>query len=373
MSFVSGSSISDDRRLRVAIDGDGLGHPDSGVGVYTTEILHGLAEVAPADLRVYTPAGVDAPPGISAARRSSFPLAGRHLLWSSALRRSDADVFFGCIGQLPLGGVGMPSVVTIHDLAIYRNPEWFPDGQWLSVQHIVPRSLRRADRVICVSNSTARDVETFLGVPHDRLRVVPLGVDPVFRPQPPEVVADVRRRHDLPERFCLFVSSIEPRKNLPVLLDAWAHLDQRLPLVVVGTTGWRARAIEAKLERASGDVRRLGSVARQDLPALYSAADCLCHPAWYEGFGLPPLEAMACGTPVVVSDRASLPEVVGDAGLLVDPADPDAWTAALERVLNDEELRDDLRRRGRARAQSFSWTRTAQETWRVLQDAAGRD
>lgn len=370
---MSGSSISGERRLRVAVDGDGLSRPDAGVGVYTREILHGLAKIASADLTVYTPAGVDPPAGIQSLRRSSMPLAGRHLLWSSALRRSGADVFFGCIGQLPLGGVGMPSVVTVHDLAIYRNPEWFPDGQWLSVQHVVPRSLRRADRVLCVSTSTARDVETFLGVPHDRVRVVPLGVDPDFSPQPPEVVAEVRRRLGLPERFCLFVSTIEPRKNLPVLLDALAHLDHGLPLVLVGSTGWRARAIEAKLERASSDVRRLGSVARRDLPALYSAAVCLCHPAWYEGFGLPPLEAMACGTPVVVSDRSSLPEVVGDAGLLVDPADPGAWTAALERVLGDEELRDDLSRRGRARAESFTWARTANETWRVLQEAAGRE
>jgi glycosyltransferase involved in cell wall biosynthesis len=223
-----------------------------------------------------------------------------------------------------------------------------------------------------VSHSTARDVETFLGVPHDRLRVVPLGVAPVFRPQSAEVVAELRRRLELPDRFCLFVSTIEPRKNLPVLLDAWSHLEHRVPLVVVGSTGWRAREIEAKLDRARGDVQRLGTVARRDLPALYSAADCLCHPSWYEGFGLPPLEAMACGTPVVVSDRSSLPEVVGDAGLLVDPADPDAWTAALERVLGDRELRNDLRRRGRARAASFTWTRTAKETWRVLEEAAGR-
>jgi glycosyltransferase involved in cell wall biosynthesis len=369
---VSGSSISADRRLRVAIDGEGLSRPEAGVGVYTTEILRGLAEVAPVDLTVYTPAGVAPPEGIPSARRSTFPFAGRHLLWSNALRRSGADVFFGCIGQLPLGGVWMPSVVTVHDLAIYRNPEWFPDGQWLSVQHVVPRSLRRADRVICVSNSTARDVEAFLGVPHERLRVVPLGVDQVFRPQPAEVIAELRRRLDLPERFCLFLSTVEPRKNLPVLLDAWAHLDHRLPLVVAGSTGWRAQEIEAKLERASGDVRRLGTVARRDLPALYSAAVCLCHPAWYEGFGLPPLEAMACGTPVVVSDRSSLPEVVGDAGLLVDPADPGAWTEALERVLDDEELRHDLEQRGRARAASFTWARTADETWRVLQEAAGR-
>lgn len=354
----------------MAVDGDGLGRPEAGVGVYTREILRALVASAPVDLTVYTLAGAEPLAGVKARRRSTFPLAGRHLLWSGAVRRSHADLFFGCIGQLPLGGVGMPSVVTAHDLAIYRNPEWFPDGQWLSVQHVVPRSLRRADRVICVSRSTARDVQAILGVPGDRLRVVPLGVDPAFRPQPPEAIADLRRRLGLPERFCLFVSTIEPRKNLPVLLDAWSHLEARPPLVVAGVTGWRSQEIEAKLVQAGTGVHRLGGVARGDLPALYSAATCLCHPAWYEGFGLTPLEAMACGTPVVVSNRSSLPEVVGEAGLLVDPADPDAWTAALERVLGDPELRHDLRAKGLERAASFTWTRAAERTWEVFQDVA---
>lgn len=369
---MSGSSTSAERRLRVAVDGDGLGRPEAGVGVYTREILSALVATAPVDLTVYTLAGVEAPEGVRALSRSTIPLAGRHLLWSGAVRRSRADLFFGCIGQLPLGGVGMPSVVTAHDLAIYRNPEWFPDGQWLSVQHVVPRSLRRADRVICVSRSTARDVQALLGVPRDRLCVVPLGVGPAFHPQPPEAIADIRRRLGLPERFCLFVSTIEPRKNLPVLLDAWSHLDERPPLVVAGATGWRSQEIEAKLDQGGPGVHRLGAIARQDLPALYSAATCLCHPAWYEGFGLTPLEAMACGTPVVVSDRSSLPEVVGEAGILVDPADPDAWTAALERLLGDPELQQDLRARGLKRAAGFTWTRTAERTWEVFQTVAGQ-
>ena len=361
------------RRLRVAVDGDGLSRPEAGVGVYTREILRALSAAAPADLTVYGPPGMQLPAGVQAQRRSTIPFAGRHVLWSGALRRSGADVFFGCVGQLPLRGVGMPSVVTAHDLAIYRNPEWFPDGQWLSVQHVVPRSLRRADRVICVSNSTARDVEALVGVPHDRLRVVPLGVDPAFSPQSAEAIDDARRRLDLPERFFLFISTIEPRKNLPVLLDAWSHLEHRPALVVAGLTGWRAREIEAKVASAGPEVRRLGRVERRDLPALYSAALCLCHPAWYEGFGLTPLEAMACGTPVIVSTRSSLPEVVGDAGLLVDPADPEAWTQAMAQVSRDEDLRRDLRTRGLARAASFSWTRTAEATWGVLQEAVGRD
>ncbi|MGH7911884.1 MAG: glycosyltransferase, partial [Candidatus Dormibacteraceae bacterium] len=218
------TSTSADRPLRLAVDGDGLSRPQAGVGVYTREVVTALAATEPVALTVYAPGGAALPAGVQRAGRSRLPLLGRHLLWPAALRRSGAEAFLGCAGQLPLGGAGVPSVVVAHDLAIYRHPEWFPKGQWLSVRQVVPRSLRRAGRVACVSEATARDVEALFQVPRSRLRVVPLGVDARFRPQSPETVADLRRRLQLPERFCLFLSTIEPRKNLPILVDAWSHL-----------------------------------------------------------------------------------------------------------------------------------------------------
>ncbi|MFZ0218503.1 MAG: glycosyltransferase family 1 protein [Candidatus Dormiibacterota bacterium] len=358
---------------RIAVDGSGLARPRAGVGVYTREVLRAMASVRRADFLVYAPPGT--PPPIDGGAVLTPPAArllGRHLLWPRRLRRSGAACFFGCAGQLPLGGVGMPSVVTAHDLAIYRHPEWFPSGQWLSVRHVVPRSMRRAGVVACVSASTARDVAELFDVSRERLRVVHLGVDPVFAPQPPERIRELRARLHLPDRFVLFLSTIEPRKNLPTLFDAWARLRDRPPLVVAGAVGWRADDVVARLERAGSDVLRLGSVPFSDLPALCSAAACLAHPAWYEGFGLPPLEAMACGTPVVASDRSSLPEVLGDAALLVDPADVEGWSSALGRVLEDEALRATLVDRGRRRAAELTWARTAAGTWQAIDDAAAR-
>lgn len=260
----------------------------------------------------------------------------------------------------------MPAVVTAHDTAIYRHPEWFPGGQTLSVRVIVPRSMRRADAVLAVSENTASDVREQFGVDPRRLHVVPEGVAERYRPLPAEEIQAVRRRHDLPERYILFVSTIEPRKNLETLLKAWSRLEGRPPLVIVGGWGWRYEAVRRQIEAAGSAVRVLGQVEPAELPGLYNAATCLAHPAWYEGFGLTPLEALACGTPVAASSAASLPEVVGDAGLLVDPADVEGWTLALQRLLDDASLRQELRRRGLSRAAEFSWRRAAGDTWKVL-------
>ena len=172
----------------------------------------------------------------------------------------------------------------------------------------------------------------------------------------------------------LAVGTLEPRKNLETLLDGWSMLPERdrreAPLVLAGAWGWRFEGIQARLERLGQGVLRLDAVEPADLPALYNLATCLAHPAWYEGFGLPPLEAMACGTPVICSSASSLPEVVGEAALMVDPGDADAWRAALQRLLGDAGLASGLRRRGILRAAEFSWERAGEKTWRLIERAA---
>ena len=360
--------------VHVAVDGSGLARPTAGVGIYTRQVLRALAALpgGPERLSVFAPSGVALDVAGTALRRlPSVPFLGRHVAWPLELRRLGAACFLGCAGQLPLGGVGMPSIVTVHDLAIYRHPEWFPGRQWLSTRVVVPRSLRRADAVLCVSSHTARDVAELFGVPGERLRVVLEGVDASFRPLPDEQLSEARARLGLPERFVLFVSTLEPRKNLGTLLDAWSRLPDRPPLVVAGGWGWRTEELRARLERAPAGVHVLQAVAPGDLPVLYNLASCLAHPAWYEGFGLTPLEAMACGTPVVVSDRSSLPEVVGDAGVLVDPADVEGWTEALDRVLTDPDLRGRLRERGLRRAAELTWRRSAEQTWVMMRQLLG--
>ena len=294
---------------------------------------------------------------------------GRHLQWPAEIRALKPDAYFGPVGVLPLSRVGCPSVITIHDLAIYRNARWFPARQPLSTRVVVPRSVLRADVVIAVSENTAADIVDIFGIDRSRIAVVPHGVAQKFRPMSAEERAEARARLKLPERFILFVGTVEPRKNLDTLLDAWVLMRDRPDLVVVGSWGWRYEQVREKMSRLGPRLHHLDSVEPDQLPAIYNLARVVAHPAWYEGFGLPPLEAMACGTPVVVSDRSSLPEVVADAGITVPPDDPEAWRKALERVIEDTDFAAGMRHRGILRAAQFSWDRAARLTWRAIDEA----
>ncbi|MEP6751789.1 MAG: glycosyltransferase family 1 protein [Candidatus Dormiibacterota bacterium] len=360
-------------RLHLVVDGSGLARPRAGVGVYTREILHAMSVDRP-DCRftVYLPPDAPSPnpaPAIGYRPMPSPPFVGRHIQWPARMRRLRPDAYFGPAGVLPLGSVGCASVITIHDLAIYLNPGWFPGRQPLSTRVVVPRSLARADVIIAVSNNTADDVKELFGVPASRINVVPHGVSHVFRPMSREDLDIARVRLQLPERFILFVGTIEPRKNLITLLEAWAMMRDRPDLVIVGDWGWLYEPIKERLGRLGPSVHHIEGLDPAELPAVYNLARVLAHPAWYEGFGFPPLEAMACGTPVVVSDRASLPELVGDAGLIAAADDPDAWRKALEKVVGDSDLTADLKRRGFLRAAQFSWSRSAELTWRSIDRA----
>ncbi|HLY36151.1 MAG TPA: glycosyltransferase family 1 protein [Candidatus Limnocylindria bacterium] len=358
------------------MDGYGLARPRAGVGVYTREMLHALAVDRPdCRMTVFLPDGVKPPETNSAIAYRPLPgarLVGRHVQWPQRVRALRPDALFGPAGVLPLGDVGCPTVITVHDLAIYRNPQWFPARQPLSTGWIVPRSLKRADRIVAVSQNTARDVEAIFDVPAARVSVVPEGVSPAFHPMSAEDLAEARARLRLPARFILFVSTIEPRKNLSTLLEAWAMMRDRPDLVVVGGWGWRFEPIRAQMQRLRAGLHHIEGLDPSDLPAVYNLALALAHPAWYEGFGLPPLEAMACGTPVVVSDRSSLPEVVGEAGIIVPADNAEAWRRALEAVVGDTALAAELRRRGILRAAEFSWGRSAELTWRAIDSVVRR-
>jgi glycosyltransferase involved in cell wall biosynthesis len=359
--------------LHLAVDGYGLARPRAGIGVYTREILRAMSVERP-DCRftVYLPPDAAAPslhPAVRYRPLPSLPFVGRHVQWPARIRRLAPDAYFGPASVLPLGSVGCPSVITIHDLAIYLNPGWFPGRQPLSTRLVVPRSLARADVIVAVSNNTADDIKELFGVPASRISVVPHGISHVFRSMSREDLDSARARLQLPERFILFVGTIEPRKNLTTLLEAWAMMRDRPDLVIVGDWGWLYEPIRERLARLGPSVHHIEGLDPLELPAVYNLARVLAHPAWYEGFGFPPLEAMACGTPVVVSDRASLPEVVGDAGLIAAADDPDAWRKALEKVVGDSDLAADLKRRGILRAAQFSWSRSADLTWRAIDRA----
>ncbi|HEY3084114.1 MAG TPA: glycosyltransferase family 1 protein [Candidatus Dormibacteraeota bacterium] len=352
----------------MVVDGSGLERPRAGVGVYTSQILRAMSVDRP-DCRLVVFGPRRASMHVPNATYRLLPqtrFIGRHLQWPAAIRSLKPDAYFGPAGALPLGNVGCPAVITIHDLAIYRNPRWFPGRQPLSTRFVVPRSVLRADVVIAVSENTARDIVDIFGIERGRIEVVPHGVSARFHPLSAEERTEARARLKLPERFILFVGTVEPRKNLETLLDAWVTMRDRPDLVVVGSWGWLYDSVREKMARLGPRLHHLESVDPDELPAIYSLARVVAHPAWYEGFGLPPLEAMACGTPVVVSDRSSLPEVVGDAGLVVPADQPEAWRKALEQVIFDTDLAADLRHRGILRAAQFSWERAAQLTWRAV-------
>jgi len=276
-----------------------------------------------------------------------------------------------------------PTVVTVFDLSFLLFPERFRVYNRLYLSMFTRLSARRADRVIVISESTKRDAVRLLGLDARRVAVVYCGVDEMYRPLPAEVVEEYRRRRGLPERFVLFVGTLEPRKNIAGLIEAYRLLAAGWPrgageppaLVIAGAKGWYYQDVYQAVQRAELMERVVftGYVPADELPFLYNAATLFVYPSFYEGFGLPPLEAMACGTAVVVSDRSSLPEVVGDAGVLVNPEEPAAIAQAMHELLRDEEARRVLADKGRRRAAAFSWQRAAQETTAIYRQVLGKE
>lgn len=260
-----------------------------------------------------------------------------------------------------------PVVTTIHDLSVLRYPQWHPADRvrWYEQDFIA--ALDRSQHFITVSSFTRQEMIELLDVPADRITPIPLGVRPVFRPMGPEACESARRRHGWPCRYILYVGTLEPRKNLARVVEAYAHLDPGLrrnfPLLIGGVPGWGRDDLDA-LIRSHGitdHTRRLGYVGEEELAELYAGAHLFVWPSLYEGFGLPPLEAMACGTPVITSRCASLPEVVGDAAMLVEPQDTTALTESMRQVLEDDAVHMALRERGIARSQLFTWPRCVRE------------
>jgi glycosyltransferase involved in cell wall biosynthesis len=270
-----------------------------------------------------------------------------------------------------------PVVVMVHDLS-FLHVASSPPGLRLALRALVPWSVRRAARVITPSEFTRRDLETRYGVTPDRIRVTRNGVSESFRPLPETAIRAVLTRYGLEPGFIFSLGRLNRRKNLGTLLRAYAELRAQgqadLPLVIGGKIDHGGEEIVRGLRdsRPSNGLKWVGLIPDADLPAFYAGATCFVYPSRFEGFGLPLLEAMACGCPVVSSDRTACPEVVGTAGLLVDPEDVMAIAAAIARLLDDEALRADLRDRGLARSRLFTWGESARGTLGVLREAAGR-
>jgi glycosyltransferase involved in cell wall biosynthesis len=345
------------------------GYRSAGIHQYIDNLLRELPNAAP-EHRYTAMVGARQPRSYAGMTMHKAALdtesPPRRILWEQAIQPwslRQVDLYHALAFVAP-ALLLVPMVVTIYDLSFFHYPDRLPRSRRLYLQRMTEWTCRRARRIIAISHSTARDVAATFGIAPERIDVAPPGCDFMrFRPLPLDEVAAFRREQGLPPRFWLFIGTLEPRKNLVTLLEAYAALpeDERLPLVIAGGKGWDTEGIFAAVERYRlGEwVRFPGFVSAEALALWYNAAEAFVYPSVFEGFGIPVLEAMACGTPVITSDATSLPEVVGDAGLCLPPQDVSAWTAALRRVHGDERWRADASERGLAWAQRFTWRGTA--------------
>lgn len=269
-------------------------------------------------------------------------------------------------------------VATIHDLSFVTHPECHTQENIAHALQGTREAIAWADALIAISHHTRQDVIERLGASPDRVAVIYVAANPAcVREEDPAILSRVQKTYDLPAHFVLFVGSLEPRKNIQRLLTAYARLNPALrgevPLVIAGGRGWLNDDIRPAVEKlgVTDCVHFIGYVREEELPALYSLATVFAYPSLYEGFGLPVLEAMQCGTPVLTSNTSALPEIAGDAALLVSPFDVEEMAEGLTHLLEDADLRAALRGRGYARARLFSWERCARETLAVYQRVYG--
>ena len=346
----------------------------TGTETYTAQLLRHLPlHLAGETVRLYLnsrelPTEADHP---FETVRMPFPRLWTHARLSWEMVRRPPTMLFVPSHVVPL--VHPPSVVTIHDLGYLHEPSSHPPATRRHLHLSTRWSVHAARRVIAISAATKNDLVHAYHVPETKIRVVYHGVGSEFQPASMEAVAEMKARLGLPPRYVLAVGTVQPRKNLGRLTGAMrAVREAGLPhrLVIAGKRGWLAEIVDRDVN-ASGIaplVHWAGYVASTDLPALYTGADAFCFPSLFEGFGLPALEAMACRLPTLVSDRGALPEVVGEAALIVNPTDERALGAALVQILTDDALRRRLSMEGPARAARFSWDRTAAQTLGILHD-----
>ena len=372
--------------LHIAIDYTAAVQQRAGIGRYTRELIGALLRLPESQeaghrYTLFAAAGgqavpADLPPSPT-IRFHFLPISDEWAarLWHRARLPIPVEVFTGPVDLfyspdfvLPPSRPGTRTLLTVHDLSFLRYPDHFVPKLVRYLERVVPASVARADRVLADSEATRADLIRLLGTPPEKVEVLYSGVDARFRPEPePGEQERLRTRYGLDRPYVLSVGTLQPRKNFVRLIRAFAHLpDTGRVLVIAGGRGWLYESVLEEAARHPDRVRILGFVEDADLPALYRGADLFVFPSFYEGFGLPVLEAMACGVPVVCSGVSSLPEVAGDAALLVDPEDEDGLMGAMERALEDEGLRQEMMARGRARAAQFTWEQAARRLMGVF-------
>jgi glycosyltransferase involved in cell wall biosynthesis len=366
----------------IAVDLRALVPTATGIGVYTRSLLLelaargafryvGLAHRPPREQAELAAAGI-------ATEHEAAPLG---VLWQQLrlprrLDRGDLDLFWSPLITLPLR-CPVPAVATVHDLTTLLMPETHRLKVKWSVLPFLRASLEQAARLVTISQATARDIAFHFPHCADKVRVVYPGIDPEFRPGTWGEIDDIRRELGAPEGYILYAGTLEPRKNVGAVLDAWEALhddDPRTPpLVLVGPYGWASRHLVKRIEKMkSQGLQALGHVDRAHLVRVFQGASLFVYPSFYEGFGLPPAEALACGIPTIVSNSSSLPEVVGTAGVQVSPGDTSELALAIRDLLSSPGRRDELRARGLEQATRFRWDTAAAQMEQVFREALGR-
>ncbi|PYS25951.1 MAG: glycosyltransferase family 1 protein [Acidobacteria bacterium] len=374
--------------MRIAIDAHSVGTQLAGNETYATNLIESLAEIDRVNqytLYVTRQSAI----GRFANRWSNFkvrqtlphtPLVRIPITLSAELRKNPVDVLHVQYTAPPFAPC--PLVTTIHDLAFEHLPETFNRRSWMQLRLTVRRTARRAAHIITVSEYSRQDIIKTYGIAPERITVTPEAASPHFaRVTSESELGRVCQTYGIRRDYVLSLCSIQPRKNLVRLIEAYSYLREshsgaELPqLVLAGKKGWLESDIfrTANESPMAKDILFTGYVADADLPALYSGALCFVYPSYFEGFGLPVLEAMQCGTPVIVGNRTSLPEVVGDAGILIDPFNPKDIANAIARLVSNPSARDELRKLGIERAQRFNWLETARLTLQVYEQVRRRN
>lgn len=363
--------------MRIGIDARLMRHQPAGISRYTWHLLQALAALNHTDEFVVFQHRKHRTPLIQQSnfRRCTLytPVHQRmeQFLLPIELLRHSLDLLHSTDFIPPLYS-SVPAVITVHDLAFLHWPHFITKDS-AAYYGQIDRAVRHARHIIVPSENTKQDLIGQLGTPANKVSVIHEAADPNFQPLPIEPTRQAMlKKYQLPASYILFVSTIEPRKNITGLLHAFDYLRTKLNahetgLVLAGSQGWLYEETLESVRKLhlEGSTYFLGRVPDEDLRQLYVGARCHVHPAHYEGFGLPPLEAMACGTPTIVSNSSSLPEVVGDAALLVDPKNPEEIAVAMHRLLIDDALHAELRAKGLQRAQCFSWESAARSTLEV--------
>lgn len=373
--------------MRIAIDAHSVGTGLGGNESYATNLIEALATIDSVNeytLYVTRPEAVRRfsqrwPNFVVRQTRPHTPLIRIPLTLSAELRKNPVDVLHVQFTAPPFAPC--PVVVSIHDLSFEHLPETFKRRSRAQLRLTVRRSARKATHILALSEHARADIVATYGIPADRVTAIPLAAADRFQPVVDErELQRVRHTYGIAGDYILTVGSIQPRKNLGRLIAAYARLrtDAKVghpQLVIVGRQAWLVgETLRAIRDSGFSDsIILTGYVPDDDLPALYSGARCFVYPSFFEGFGLPPLEAMKCGVPVVAGNRTSLVEVVGDAGILVDPLNPEAIASGLSQVLSDEDLREELGSRGLERSRLFNWRETAKRTLEVYERAADNE